>query len=401
MSDTTLTLVQFLRDGVDPVAELAELRAEQPVSPLMIPGGPTAWLVTGYSEVRAVLGDADTYSNDFANLTGAGAQGPDGDKDPGGLGFADPPKHTRLRRLLIPQFTALRLRELEPRITAVVAQCLDEMAEAGGSAEPPVDLMTSFAQPVPSLVICELLGVPATERADFQRISNNRFDLSGALTGGFDAISESLEYLGDLVARQRADPGDGLLGRMIREHGDGLTDRELAGLADGLLTGGYDTTASMLALGTVLLLRDPPLRAAALDPTRIDAVVEELLRYISVVQVAFPRFARHDTHIGDQPVAAGDMVICSLSGANRDVAFGPDAEGVNPGREGSRMRAHVAFGYGIHHCVGAQLARREMAIAYPALLSRFPKLRLAVPEAELPFRPFSIVYGVDGLPVSW
>jgi cytochrome P450 len=400
MSETTLTLVQFLRDGVDPVPELAQLRAERPVSPLMIPGGPTAWLVTGYSEVRAVLGDADTYSNDFANLTGAGIDAPEQDKDPGGLGFADPPRHTRLRRLLMPQFTAKRLRELEPRIIAIVDECLDEMAEAGGSAEPPVDLMTSFAQPVPSLVICELLGVPASERADFQRISNNRFDLSGALTGGFDAISESLEYLGELVSSERANPGEGLLGRMIREHGDELSDRELAGLADGLLTGGYDTTASMLALGTVLLLRDPALRAAALDPARIEAVVEELLRYISVVQVAFPRFARSDTTIGDQPVGAGDMVICSLSGANRDALFGADADQLNPER-GSGARAHMAFGYGIHHCVGAQLARREMAIAFPALLRRFPTLHLAQPESELPYRPFSIVYGVDGLPVAW
>ena len=400
MSETTLTLVQFLRDGVNPVAELAQLRAEQPVSPLMIPGGPTAWLVTGYSEVRAVLGDADTYSNDFANLTSVGAQGPGVDKNPGGLGFADPPDHTRLRKLLIPQFTALRMRELEPRIVAVVNQCLEEMAEAGGGAEPQADLMTSFAQPVPSLVICELLGVPASERADFQRISNNRFDLSGALTGGFDAISESLEYLGGLVERQRAKPGDGLLGRMISTHGDNLSDRELAGLADGLLTGGYDTTASMLALGTVLLMGDPALRAAALDPKRIDAVVEELLRYISVVQVGFPRFARRDTQIGGHPISAGDMVICSLSGANRDAMFGEDAEQVNPARNvGSR--AHMAFGYGIHHCVGAQLARREMAIAFPALLRRFPGLRLAIPESELLYRPFSIVYGIDELPVTW
>jgi cytochrome P450 len=126
--------------------------------------------------------------------------------------------------------------------------------------------------------------------------------------------------------------------------------------------------------------------------------VDELLRYASVVQVAFPRFAKRDTQIGGHPVSAGDMVVCSLSGANRDVAFGPDAERMNPDREAG---SHVAFGYGVHHCVGAQLARREMALAYPALLRRFPTLRLAVPEAELPYRPFSIVYGVDGLPVAW
>ncbi|WP_037067151.1 cytochrome P450 [Pseudonocardia acaciae] len=396
MSETTLTLVQFLRHGLDPVPELAALRAEQPVSPLVIPNGPTAWLVTGYREVRSVLGDAETFSNDFANLAGAG--GPSEDQDPGGLGMSDPPKHTRLRRMLMPEFTAKRLRALEPRITEVVEGCLDDMVAARGSSDQ-VDLVGTFAMPIPALVICELLGVPDDERADFQRISNNRFEISlGALGGGIDAVNEAVEYLGGLVARQRAQPGDGLLGHLVREHGDNLTDRELAGLADGLLTGGHDTTASMLALGTVMLLEDPELHAAALDPDRVGPLVDELLRYISVVQVAFPRFARHDTEIGGQKVGAGDMVVCSLSGANRDPELGSEMEKVDPGRS---VAPHVAFGYGIHHCVGAQLARREMAIAYPALLRRFPSLRLAVPSGELSYRPFSIVYGVTTLPVTW
>ncbi|MDT7661102.1 MAG: hypothetical protein QOD04_658 [Pseudonocardiales bacterium] len=373
MSETTLTLVQFLRDGLDPVPELARLRAEQPVSPLLIPNGPTAWLVTSYRDARAVLGDADTFSNDFANLMGGGAGGPTEDQDPGGLGMADPPKHTRLRKMLTAEFTAKRLRELEPRITAVVDECLDDTATAGAGGDP-VDLVRTFAHPIPSLVICELLGVPADERADFQRISNNRFDVSGAPGGGLDAIGESLNYLGGLVSRQRAEPGD------------------------GLLTGGHDTTASMLALGTVLILGNPDYRAAALDPARIGGLVDELLRYISVVQVAFPRWARRDTEIAGQRIGAGDMVICSLSGANRDVELGPDMERVDPDRI---VKPHLAFGFGIHHCVGAQLARREMAIAYPALLRRFPTLRLAVPAEELAYRPFSIVYGVGSLPVAW
>ncbi|HEY0573013.1 MAG TPA: cytochrome P450 [Pseudonocardia sp.] len=395
MPETTLTLVQFLRDGLDPVPELARLRVQRPVSPLLIPNGPTAWLITSYRDVRAVLGDVETFSNDFGNLAGAG--GPSEDRDPGGLGFADPPKHTRLRKMLTPEFTARRLRELEPRIVAVIDECLDNTAAAGANGEP-VDLVRTFAHPIPSLVICELLGVPADERADFQRISNNRFDLSGAPDGGLDAVGQSLEFLGGLVGRQRAEPGDGLLGRLIREYGDDLTDRELAGLADGLLTGGHDTTASMLALGTVLLLENPGYREAALDPARVGGLVDELLRYISVVQVAFPRWARRDTEIGGQRIGAGDMVICSLSGANRDQELGPDMDRVDPDRE---VKPHLAFGFGIHHCVGAQLARREMAIAYPALLRRFPTLRLAAPPEELGYRPFSIVYGVGSLPVTW
>ena len=399
MSETTLTLVQFLRDGLDPVPELARLRAERPVSPLVIPNGPTAWLVTSYRDVRAVLGDTETFSNDIANLFPNDGSGED--RDPGGLGMADPPKHTRLRKMLIPEFTAKRLRELEPRIAAVVDECLDETAAAAGGATAgePVDLVRTFAHPIPSLVICELLGVPADERADFQRISNNRFDVvSGAPAGGLDAMAEAVEFLGGLVSRQRAEPGDGLLGRLIREHGDDLTDRELAGLADGLLTGGHDTTASMLALGTVLILGNPEHRAAALDPARVGGLVDELLRYISVVQVAFPRWALRDTEIAGQRISTGDMVVCSLSGANRDAELGPDMERVDADRE---TKPHLAFGYGIHHCVGAQLARREMAIAYPALLRRFPTLRLAAPPEELAYRQFSIVYGVGALPVAW
>ena len=401
MSETTLTLVQFLRDGLDPVPELARLRAEQPVSPLVIPNGPTAWLVTSYRDVRAVLGDTDTFSNDIAKLFANDGSGED--RDPGGLGMADPPKHTRLRKMLIPEFTAKRLRELESRIAAVVDECLDETeaaaAAADGADSGPVDLVRTFAHPIPSLVICELLGVPADERADFQRISNNRFDVvSGAPAGGLDAMGEAVEFLGGLLSRQRAEPGDGLIGRLIREHGDDLTDRELAGLADGLLTGGHDTTASMLALGTVHILGNPDYRAAALDPERVGGLVDELLRYISVVQVAFPRFARRDTEIGGQRIGTGDMVICSLSGANRDASLGPDMDRVDPDRE---VKPHLAFGFGIHHCVGAQLARREMAIAYPALLRRFPSLRLATAPEELGYRPFSIVYGVGSLPVTW
>jgi cytochrome P450 len=397
MSETTLTLVQFLRDGLDPVPELARLRDEQPVSPLVIPNGPTAWLVTSYRDVRAVLSDTDNFSNDLANLFANDGSGED--RDPGGLGMADPPKHTRLRKMLIPEFTAKRLRELEPRIAAVVDECLDATAAAGAGGEP-VDLVSTFAHPIPSLVICELLGVPADERGDFQRISNNRFDVvSGAPGGGLDAMGEAVEFLGGLVSRQRAEPGDGLLGRLVREHGDDLTDRELAGLADGLLTGGHDTTASMLALGTVHILGNPDYRAAALDPDRIGGLVDELLRYISVVQVAFPRWAKRDTEIAGQRIDTGDMVICSLSGANRDAELGNEMDRVDPDRES--RKPHVAFGYGIHHCVGAQLARREMAIAYPALLRRFPTLRLATPPEELAYRPFSIVYGVATLPVVW
>ncbi|NMH99329.1 cytochrome P450 [Pseudonocardia sp. K10HN5] len=373
-----------MRIGLDPVPELAALRSERPVARLEVPDDlAVVWLVTGHEEVRAVLGDTASFSNDLHNLAGTGLEML-AEQDPGGLGFRDPPEHTRLRRLLTPAFTVRRLRELQPRIEAVVAAQLDAMAAAG----PGVDLVETFAVPVPSLVICELLGVPVADRAEFERRSVSRFDALGDMESSLAAVHESMDYLRGLVVAQRSNPGDGLLGMLIREHGDEVGDDDLAALADGVLTGGHETTASMLALGALVLLEDPQRRAAVLgDAAGVDAVVEDLLRYLSVVQVAFPRFARHDVEVGGVRIGAGDVVLCSLSGADRDPALG--------------SAGHLAFGHGLHRCVGAELGRMELRTAYPALLRRFPGLRLAVPRDELAFRMFSIVYGVESLPVEW
>ncbi|GAA1247855.1 cytochrome P450 [Pseudonocardia aurantiaca] len=384
-------LVPLQRDGLDPVVELGRLRADEPVSRLKLPFGLRAWLVTGYAETKAVLGAGSTFSNDFTNLVGT--VGITADQNPGGLGFTDPPDHTRLRRLLTPEFTGHRLRRLGPRIEAIVAGQLDEMAataQAGGQ----VDLVQQFALPIPSLTICELLGVPYSDRADFQRLSTTRFDLLGGVTGSLGAISESMEYLLDIVKNQRADPGEGLLGQLVRDHGDDISDYELAGLADGLLTGGLETTASMLALGTIVLLQRPESHAAVRDDDEaVDRFVDELLRYLTVVQVAFPRFAREKVEIGGQTIEQGDIVLCSLSAANRDGG----QESFDPARA---ARPHLAFGYGLHRCIGAELARMELRTAYPALVRRFPDIRLAAEPDDLSYRKLSFVFGVDALPVT-
>ncbi|MFI0420101.1 cytochrome P450 [Spongiactinospora sp. 9N601] len=390
MSENDFPLVQFMREGLDPVAELARIRAEQPVFPLKMPDGQTVWLVTRYEDVRSVLGDTARFSNDFANVSGAVQQ-----EDPGGLGFRDPPEHTRLRRLLTPEFTMRRLRRLEPRIEAIVAEHLDEMEREGG----PVDFVQKFALPIPSLVVGELLGVPKADQAGFVKLGADRFDFSAGPEASLKAVNDAMTYLTDLVARERSNPGDGLLGMLLRDHGDELGDRELASLADGMLTGGHDTSTSMFALGTLWLLGHPEEAARVREEEGyIVQVVEELLRYLTVVQVAFPRFAKEDLVVGGQPIAKGEMVLCSLVAANRDPALGEEMDTVRPGRE---VASHLAFGHGLHHCIGAPLARMEMKIAYPALLRRFPGLRLAVPESEIPYRGISIVYGVDALPVIW
>jgi cytochrome P450 len=349
------------------------------------------WLVTGHKEAKAVLGDTGKFSNDFTYLVGRA--GLSAEHNPGGLGFTDPPVHTRLRRLLTPEFTMRRLSRLAPAIDAIVTERLDAMAQVDG----PVDIVREFATPIPSLVIGELLGVPPEDREAFQELSVNRFDLFGGVGASIDVMSQAVSALHDIVRKQRDRPGGGLLGMIISEHGDQVDDRELAELADGVLTGGFETTASMLALGILVLLQDPEsFKLVRDDDTAVSGFVEELLRYLAVVQVAFPRYAREDTEIAGVRVQRGDMVVCSLSGANRDDALGPGMQRCEPTRPPS---PHLAFGHGVHRCVGAELARMELRSAYPALVRRFPTMRLAVAAEDLSFRKASIVYGLESLPV--
>ena len=389
------TLVQFQRDGLNPVPELAKLRASQPVSRLQYPIGPPVWLVTSYAASREVLGDSRRFSNDFHKMTASEDLDFLAALNPGGLGMVDPPDHTRLRKMLTPEFTMRRLRRLVPRIETIVDERLDAMQAAGDV----VDLVDLFAVPIPSLVISELLGVPYPDRADFQRLSESRFDFLGDIEGCLAAIQDTLDYLSGLVAQQRKDPGDNLLGMLVREHGDNITDEELTGLADGVLIGGHETTASMLALGALhLMTNSEHFKLIRDSDEHVPAVVDELLRFLTVVQVAFPRFALEDIELEGQLIKAGEVILVSLSGANRDPELGADVEDVNPFR---RMPPHFAFGYGMHRCVGAELGRMELQIAYPKLLRRFPGLRLAVPFEDLKFRELSMVYGVEKLPVSW
>lgn len=385
----------LLRAGLDPVPQLAAVRERAPVSPLTMPFGLRGWLVTGYDECRRVLADADTFSSDFGNLMGTG--GIDAVRRPGGLGFIDPPDHTRLRRLIGPEFTMRKLTALTPFIEGLVAQQLDAMADLAGSGAPAsVDLVGSFAVPVPAFTISTLLGIEPDERDRFLALCRARFNVLEGVGGSLGSISQSEDYLSRTVARQRECPGEGLLGRIISAHGDEVTDLELAGLADGVLTGGFESTASTLALSVIALSRDPAAREVMVqgEPAEVAAVVEELLRYLSVVQVAFPRFARRRAEVGGVIVEAGDVLICSLSGANRDPHL---ANGLDGLRLTPVETSHLAFGHGVHRCLGAELARLELRIALPALFRRFPQLRLA---AEPPvYRGLSVVFGVDELGV--
>jgi cytochrome P450 len=379
------------RNGVDPVERLGELRAREPVSRLTSFLGMTIWIVTGDAEAREVLADSTSYSNDIRPLMGRRGSTTDGDI--GGLGFTDPPDHTRLRRLLTPEFTMRRLERLRPLVADIVEGQLDEVERLG--AEGTVDLVPSFAFPVPFLVICELLGLPDEDRDTFRELGSARFDVSYGGQGAFGAVSGSRRFLMEATSRQRSSPGDGLIGQIIREHGDDINDFDLAGLADGVFTGGLETSASMLALGTAVLLDHPEdYRRLASDAAAAERTVEELLRYLSVVQVAFGRFPKHDLELGGQRIAQGDVVIVHLPGANRDARTGDGLDHFDADRAPT---SHLAFGHGFHRCVGAELARMELRTAFPALARRFPDLALATDE--LSFRESSLVYGVDSLPV--
>jgi cytochrome P450 len=313
----------------------------------------------------------------------------------GALLGSDPPEHTRLRRMLTPEFTVRRMRRLEPRITEIVQDALDDLERAGK----PADLVAHFALPVPSLVICELLGVPYADRAEFQQRSVRLTDLSLSPEQQAAAHRDSRAYMAELVARAQADPGEDMIGMLIREHGDDLGTDELIGIAGLLLVAGHETTSSMLGLGTLALLRHPDqLALIREEPALIEPAVEELSRWLSIAQGLPPRTTTTEVEIAGHTIPAGSLVMCSIPAANRDRAFIDDPETLDITRGAA---GHIAFGHGVHHCLGAPLARMELRISFPALLQRFPALALADPDEQIAFRVFSAAYGLEALPVTW
>lgn len=378
-------------DPINPAPELARIRAEQPVFGMQQPhpagGFLTMWLITRYADVREFLSSRDT-SNSLGHSESVAAQ-------PGFLLSLDPPDHTRIRRMLTKEFSMRRLAALRPRISEIATMFLDEM-EAGG---PPADLMRAFALPVPSLVICELLGVPFDDRADFQRRSDTMLDVSVTLQQQAQNAQEMNAYMQSLVQRHRQQPGDDILGMLIRDHADDLSDAELIGIGNILLVAGHETTANTIGLGTLLLLQHPDQLALVRDdPELTSSAVEEILRYLTIVHSGTPRIVTNDMTIGGQLIRAGDVAMVSLPSANRDPDFMADADMFDVTRQ---PQAHLTFGHGIHQCLGQQLARLEMSVALPALLQRFPTLSLAASEADLRFRGDGPVNGVRELPVRW
>jgi cytochrome P450 len=392
------------RDGFDPVPEMAALREEEGIRRVTTSFGSPAYLVSRHADVKAVLADSTRFSNESRRAFDAPGAPQLSDEDrarmrAGNLLGVDPPEHTRLRRMLTPEFTVRRMRRLEPRIVEIVDDHLDAMATAGQ----PADLVADFALPIPSLVICELLGVPYADRASFQERTSRLLDISLPMDERLELARESRAYMADLVARAQAEPGDDMLGMLVREHSRGndgdLTTDELIGIAGLLLVAGHETTSNMLGLGTLALLRHPDQLALVRDdPAAVAPAVEELLRFLGIVHSGIPRVTTQDVELGGVAIPADSLVILALATANRDPRFVAGGDRLDVTRDAA---GHVAFGHGVHHCLGAPLARMEMRIAFPALLRRFPGLAPAVPFDEIPFRAFHFIFGLQALPVTW
>ena len=388
------------RNAFNPTPELRKIRETEGVRTATNAFGMTVYLVTRYEDIKDVLSDHERFSN--ARPPGfvvpgapAVAEKEQASARAGNLLGLDPPEHQRLRRMLTPEFTIRRMKRLGRRIVEIVDAQLDAMEKPG----PPTDLVASFALPIPSLVICELLGVPYDDRDDFQRRSARQLDLSIPIAERLELVRRGREYMGSLVERARRQPGDDILGMLVREHGTELTDNELIGVAGLLLLAGHETTSNMLGLGTLALLRHPDqLVSVRDDPDAIGPAVEELLRWLSIVHSAIPRITTTDVEIAGVPIPAGQLVFVSLPSGNRDPDFIDSPEVLDIGRGAP---GHLAFGHGVHHCLGAPLARMEMRIAFPALLRRFPTLALAEDFSDVAFRSFHFIYGLKSLEVTW
>ena len=378
----------------DPPPAYDHAREHDPVAPVRLFDGSTAWMLTRHQDVRAVLQDrrfrSDGTKSGFPFLS------------PGRRELAvgnptfirmDDPEHARLRRMLTSDFIIKRVEEMRPRIRAIALELLEAMTRDRDHA----DLVTEFALPLPSLVICLLLGVPYEDHAYFQKCSSTLLKASSSAEQVHQARADLNAYIKQLAGSKRDSGEEDIISRLMRR--EDLTPDEVATMGTLLLVAGHETTANMTSLSILTLLRDPEqMERLRRDPGLIRGAVEELLRYLTIVHTGLARVAMEDVEVGGRTIRAGDGVLLMIGTANRDSEVFPDADTLDVGRD---ARRHLAFGFGVHQCLGQPLARAELQIALDVLLNGLPKLRLAVPFEEIPFRHDMLVYGVHTLPVAW
>ncbi|WP_409466547.1 cytochrome P450 [Amycolatopsis sp. GA6-003] len=383
----------------DPPPGLERKLRDEPVSRVRIWDGSEPWLLTRYEDVRAMLADPRVSAD--PDRAGYPAQTPGikarRNRFKSFIGMDDP-KHAAQRRLLTGDFMVKKVQRMRPRIQQIVDELLDEML----AGPKPADLVQAFALPVPSLVICELLGVPYDDREFFHRCSKILVSREATAEQSLAAAEELLDYLARLVEKKIGDPADDVFSRLATGQvaTGAMTVEEAASMGQLLLVAGHETTANMIALGTVALLEHPDQLAAVRDgdDALLANAVEELLRYLTIVHSGRRRVALEDLEIGGQTVRAGEGLIAATDVANRDETQFPEPDKLDVTRQ---ARHHVAFGYGVHQCLGQPLARVELQVVYRTLYRRIPTLRLAAPLEELKFKHDMVVYGVHALPVTW
>jgi cytochrome P450 len=380
-----------------PPAQTQLLREKAAITRMTFADGHLGWLVTGYSAARAVLADSRFSARGELKhppVPRAAMLEESPAAPPGMFIQHDDPEHQRYRKLLVGQFTVRRMRQLTEWIEQITREHLDAMERMG----PPADLFEHFALPIPSLVISELLGVPYADRERFQHDTHVWSSFGRSTEEVTEAFVSLGAYLHKLVLLKRAEPADDILSGLIAADST-LTDEELTSIAFLLLVAGHETTANQLALGVFLLLQHPKqLAALRADPSLTEGAVEEMLRYLSIVHHGPTRAALEDVEIEGTLIKEGEVVMVSLTAANRDPERFSDPETLDVSRKSAN---HLAFGHGIHQCLGQQLARIELRVGFTALLERFPQLRLACPAEEILLRHDMQVYGVYRLPVAW
>ncbi|MGI8333066.1 cytochrome P450 [Actinomadura scrupuli] len=378
------------------------LRRKAPLTKVTTPAGDPAWLVIAYAEAKQIIGDArfgrsHPVPEQAARISqSALAGGAEDNYD------TEEHEHTRLRRLLTPAFSAPRMRRLTERIQELTRRCLDDMQAAYDRAPgQPVDLHQTLAFPLPAMVISELLGVPHADRARFGLLSERIGVLDDAEVAQA-AMAEFTDYTHHLAAAKRKTPGPDVISDLVAAQAADptFTDDDVARLVAGLLFAGHETTAARIDFGVLWLLTDLSRRDRFVaDPTgQVQATVEEILRMSAPAGLGLLRYAHQDVEIGGVTIARGDAVLISNDAANRDTSVFPDPDEFTPGR---KPNAHLAFGHGMHVCIGANLARTELRIVFPALFGRFPDLRVAADLHDIKLLTNKLTGGVDSVPVQW
>ena len=393
-------------DRDDPFPLFAQVRVAGPVHEARLADGHAAWLVVGHEEARAALADRRLSKDMHAAQARSEEVVADGLPGPAlarHMLVVDPPDHTRLRRLATPAFSKRRVAALETRVRSLVEELLDELAARGGP-DRPVDLVAGYAFPLPFTVICELLGIPEPDRADLGRWFRTLLAPYPGPEPPAAAVAASaalVEYLAALLDRKRGAPGEDLVTDLVAaaDRDGALTEQEMLSTIFQLVVAGHDTTTSLIGNGVVALLRHPEQRDALVaDPDLVPRAIEECLRYDAPVPHSTFRYTTEEMRVGDVTIPAYAQVIVSLAAANRDPARYRDPGTFDVRRDDG---SHLAMGHGIHHCLGAPLARMEARIAFTALLTRFPTMRLAVDPGELRWGHGDglVLRGLSALPV--